>query len=247
MKKKRNYSLTKDLLNKYIESALQNAADLLEEASFLLKNEYYPRAYFLACASLEETGKAYIAFSALGRNLRNPGVQTAVKMVFESHPPKIVSALVCLIRQGNISAQTIQKFLDLSLSLQYGREQTLYVDITDDEKITLPKIVTRPKAAFDCIRLAKDALDSTSNYLATNKPDAFSSYYDKIIGISTERISKILNTKDFWELYINSLSKNEESSDFVVAITKYHDEYYCKSRRFQTELKSDDANMKQNS
>jgi AbiV family abortive infection protein len=235
MKKERDYNLNKKLLKEYITSAFQNAADLLEEASFLLENEFYARAYFLGCASLEETGKAYISFSALGRNLENPAVQAAVKINLESHPPKIISALVCLIKLGRISSESIQSFIDLSLDLQRGREHALYSNISNDCSISLPKSIVRPKAAIDCVRLANDCLEVTSKYVANHKPEVFSSFYDKIISIRSEKLYKMINNKDFWGFYINSLSEDSANSDFVVVIMKYHDEYYCKNKKFQKE------------
>ena len=69
MKKERKYSITYDLLKQYQDASLLNSQSLIKEAGILYKRGYLARAYYLACASIEETGKAYNAFSAQGRNL----------------------------------------------------------------------------------------------------------------------------------------------------------------------------------
>jgi len=72
--KNRNYTLTPELLQQYHEAALANARALLEEAALLLRYGHHARAYFLAVATIEETGKAVQAFDSMGRNLKDSAV-----------------------------------------------------------------------------------------------------------------------------------------------------------------------------
>lgn len=65
------FRYTVELLKEYSDAALENAAELLQEASVLHAQGYRARAYFLAVAGIEETGKAVIAFDGQGRNLRD--------------------------------------------------------------------------------------------------------------------------------------------------------------------------------
>ena len=92
MKKVRKYIIDENLLKRYYPAALQNAKLLLEESNKLLGLKSYARSYFLACASIEEIGKALMAFFGLGRNLNNPGTLSSLKNAFEDHPAKISSA-----------------------------------------------------------------------------------------------------------------------------------------------------------
>ena len=66
--------LTLKLLRAYSEAALTNANELVQEASLLYATEHLARAYFLAVAAIEETGKGLLAFDARGRNLADPAV-----------------------------------------------------------------------------------------------------------------------------------------------------------------------------
>jgi len=231
MKKDRQYKLSHQLLHKYLDAAMINASDLLIESSTFLSQKRYARAYFLACASLEETGKAYAAFSAMGRNLKNPGVEKAVKESFEDHKRKIISAMVCLLKKKNISKKIIEEFIKLAMDIGTGREKSMYVDINEKDEVTEPSKLIRPIAALNACRLAADCLDATGNYIKENKPEKFTASQDKFMTLNKGRLYKMLNTKDFWEFCIYQFQK--KNFDFPDIFAKYHDEYYCKDKLFE--------------
>lgn len=231
MKKDRPYTLSHHLLQKYLDAAISNASDLLIEATAFLSLKRYARSYFLACASLEETGKAYTAFSAMGRNLKNLGVEGAVKESFEDHKSKIISAMVCMLKKNVISKETVEEFTKIALDLPVGREKSMYVDINEKHEVTEPSKLVSPIAAFNAVRLAKDCLEATGNYIKENKPEKFTASQDKFMTLNKSRLYKMSNTKDFWEFCIYQLQK--KNSDIADIFTKYHDEYYCKNKLFE--------------
>lgn len=220
------------MLHKYLDAALINASDLLIEATDFLSEERYARSYFLACAALEETGKAYAAFSAMGRNLDNPGVQTAVKVSFENHRSKIISALICLLKETEITEEKIEKFRNYVARLEIGREKAMYVDINEKQEITTPTEIVRPEAALGAVQLAKNCLEATGAYILKNKPDQFTASQDKFLCLSKKKIFDMINTRDFGDFYIDQM-KEEKTSDMIEILVKYHDEYYCKNNTFK--------------
>lgn len=232
MKKERNYSLSHDMLHKYLDAALINASDLLKEATTFLSQERYSRSYFLACASLEETGKAYLAFSAMGRNLNNPGVETAVKMSFEDHKSKIVSAMTCLLRKNKVTKEKAEEFVNFGVQIQRGREKSMYVDINEKHEITSPPEIIKPKAALDAVRLAKDCLETTGEHILENKPHKFTASEDKFLCLNKNKMFNMINTQDFWNFCIDHLEK-KGTNDIAEIFAKYHDEYYCKRKNFK--------------
>jgi AbiV family abortive infection protein len=232
MKKERNYSLSHEILHKYLDASLINASDLLTEATTLLSQERYARAYFLACAAMEETGKGYLAFSAMGRNLNNPGVQTTVKMSFEDHRSKLVSAMICLLKKKEITKEKIEEFIDIGVHLKIGREKSMYVDINEKHEITTPSEVVRPRAALDAVRLAKDCLEATGEYILNNQPDQFTALQDKFLCMNKKKMFDMVNTRNFWDFCLDQLQKNR-SGDITEIFVKYHDEYYCKKKPFE--------------
>ena len=80
------------------QAALANAESLLQEANSLLFSQHFARAYFLAVASIEEIGKAAIAFNSRGRNLAEPSVARAVRNKLLDHKSKIISAFAPSLR-----------------------------------------------------------------------------------------------------------------------------------------------------
>lgn len=229
MKKERNYSLSLDMLHKYLDLSLINASDLLSEATSLLSQGRYARTYFLACAALEETGKAYLAFSAMGRNLSNPGVETAVKMSFEDHRSKIISAMICLLQKKEVTEKKLEEFLNLAMHIVRGREKSMYVDINEEHEITIPSKIIRPKAAFDAVRLAKVCLETTGEHILKNKPHKFTASQDKFLCLNKK---KMINTQDFADFFIDQIKK-KKINDITEIFSKYHDEYYCKTKTFK--------------
>lgn len=224
--------MSPELLHKYLDAALINASDLLIEATTLLTQERYARAYFLACAAMEETGKGYIAFSAMGRNLNNLGVQTAVKKSFEDHRSKIISAMICLIMTKKITKEKTEKFIDISSHLIIGREKSMYVDVNEKNEITTPSQIVRPKASFDAVRLAKDCLETTGEYILSNEPDQFTAAQDKFLCINKKKMFDMVNTRNFWDYCLEQL-EHKNTNDIIDIFVKYHDEYYCKKKSFE--------------
>jgi len=233
MKKHRKYTLSHELLDKYIDAALCNAGELLDEACDLLLKKHYARGYFLACASIEETGKAFSAFSAMGRNLTNPGIEKKVKETFEDHRSKMLSAFVCLLNKNGITKDDIDKFLKLASDLHVGRERSMYVDINDNNEVTEPTKLVRPVAAINAVWLAVSCLETTGKYIAENDPEKFTPSQDKFMTLKKSQLTKMYNTKDFWEYCLFQFTN--ENSDIIEITSKYHDEYYCKDRLFISE------------
>ena len=233
MIKERKYTLTADLLNGLKQNAIKNATSLLQEAKILLSQRMWARAYFLACVSIEESGKAFIAFNSVNRNLSDPAVQHVLKMELENHGTKSIMGLSSLMRQGGTDPKHIDYFLQLNLHLYAGREKSLYVDINDDTTLTLPETLVRPEAASDSVRLSEHSLAATIEYIANNPPKTFSAHDDKSYTISKKSgVRKMMDTTDFWDFYVDvmtSMQNNLEDS-LSVAISRYWDEYYSKGK-----------------
>lgn len=231
MKKERKYIITKQLLKQYYTTALQNARELITEATTLSLHKHYARAYFLACSSIEESGKAMQAYLGLGRNLENPAVNTALKKSFEDHDQKNLLGLASILLKTEMKKEDLDFIIDTSIKLLYGREKALYVDILDDGRVTIPKAVVPEKNAKDTINLAEHIYNFTQEYITTKNVKRFTSFEDKHFAIPTEKIVKMLNVEDFWEYYIDQLSRNRQA-DFIEHCVRYWDEYYCRKRTY---------------
>ncbi len=232
MKKIRDYDLTPQLLESYQSAALDNARELLDEARLLLSNGHFSRAYFLSLASIEEAGKAYMAFDAKGRNLKDSGLCSKIKERLEDHSSKITCAFVGWISFSDSQREAIKKLVDLMIHLKRGREKSMYIDLKDDGiTLSVPREVVRPVAARDCVNLSENCLHHTGLYLRNNEPAKRTSHQDKLLCIKQKTLTEMLNTEDFWEFYINELEQGNESFD-KAAVT-YHDSFYKKKKVFK--------------
>jgi AbiV family abortive infection protein len=237
MKKERTYRLTLQALNEYQASAFQNASELISEAETLLKGKHFARTYYLACAALEESGKAFLAFQSKGRNLDDPGVQTKIRTSFEDHRSKILSSLGCLLRSTKKTKDEINHFVEIAFALEVGRERAMYVDMTDDGAVILPGNSITGINAVDCLRLAKAALQATMEYTSTKVPTKFSSFEDKLFCIRSEKLNKMMNSEDFSEYLLGVATNDPAGFDLAKAFVTYHDKFFNKGKLYSNKLR----------
>ena len=225
-------NLTPQLLREYGDAAIRNASDLLEEASLLGANAHWARAYFLAVAAIEETGKALLAFDAQGRNLLDPTVTTKLKRSMEDHPSKIRAAFTGWLAASPIVRDVVLPMVDLMIHLQQGREPSMYTEIrADTNTVQLPADVVRETAARDCIRLASDCLTHARRHMAETTPQRRTRAEDRLYAMKTTQFQKIANTKDFWWYYIAQLESGQK--DFAQAVVQYRKEFFIKGQQFK--------------
>lgn len=226
------FRFTVDLLCEYSAAALQNACKLLEEASLLYANGHAARAYFLAVASIEETGKALQAFDAQGRNLGDSGVTAKLRRAMEDHSQKITAAFTAMLLASSNVRDAVMPALDLMIHLKRGREPSMYTDIRyESSKVQAPAAMVRDVAAKDCVRLAGDCLTHARKHIAEKKPETRSRAEDQLFAMKSGQFQKIANTEGFWWYYISQLKSGKR--DFAAAVVEYQREFVLKGKTFK--------------
>jgi AbiV family abortive infection protein len=124
--------ITADLLRTYSVSALANAGELHAEATLLCSHRHFARAYFLAVASIEETGKAFLAFDGQGRCLSDANVASQLQRALEDHPRKIYAAFIPWLIASQNFRDSLLTAVGLMGDLRRGREPAMYTDILPD-------------------------------------------------------------------------------------------------------------------
>jgi len=220
----RNIRFSTELLRDYSLAALANASELVAEASVLYKHGHFARAYFLAVASIEETGKAFLAFDGQGRNVSDSGVASKLKRLMEDHSKKITSAFTAwLVATPNVR-ESVMPAINLMIDLKHGREPSMYTDIRPDSSmIQIPAAVIREKAAFDCIRLATDCLSHTHIHISEKMPEPRTRAQDQLFAMKAGQFQKIASTQDFWWYYIAQLEAGRK--DLAEAVMSYQENY----------------------
>lgn len=226
------FRFTVDLLQEYSLASLNNAAELIEEASLLYERGHIARAYFLAVASIEETGKAWLAFDGQGRNLTDSAVTSKLRRAIEDHHQKIAAAFLPILLLEPDSGEALLPVIELMTHLTCGREPSMYVDITYPEsKVQLPRGVVRDVAAKDCSRLSRDCLANAQSHLAREKPRARTLDEDRLFSMKSEQLKKIVNIEGFWWYYITQCEAGNR--DFAAAVITYQREYLSKGKTFE--------------
>ena len=224
----RSNQLSLDLLNAYQSAALNNAEALLEEAKILYSRQRFARAYFLAVSSIEETGKAGLAFSARGRNLGDGGVQKRLREIFENHSRKISGAFLGWLHARPFNRETVEAAVDLIGHLERGREPSMYIDMKEDGSVSVPATVVRPTASQDCIAVATNCLHHMNHFVATTEPMIATSFDDKFMCIRFSKFSEIFRTKDFGLYLLAKIEKEQSQFNLIEALVTYHDVYFSR-------------------
>jgi len=227
-----DFRFTVDLLREYGTAALQNASELLEEASLLFSNGHSARAYFLAVASIEEIGKALQAFDAQGRNLGDSAITAKLRKAMEDHSQKITAAFTAMLIASPNIRDAVMPLVDLMIHLKRGREPSMYTDIRYGESnVQIPAVMVRDVAARDCVQLARDCLVHAQNHIANKKPEIRSRAEDELFAMKQGQFQKMANTEGFWWYYIAQLESGER--DFAAAAVAYQRDFVSKGKTFQ--------------
>jgi AbiV family abortive infection protein len=223
-KNTKSSALTPQLLRAYSAAALENARELVAEASLLLAHGHRARAYFLAVASIEEVGKGLQAFDAQGRNLSNPAVASRLKNRTEDHAHKITYAFSTWILRSKNPREALEASLGLITELKRGREPSMYSDLSEHlDRPQLPRDVVGESAAHGCVRLARDTLAVAVEHVKTKEPFHISIADEQFYTMKTKLFRGILENKDFWWYFIARKEAGHES--FVQAVLAYEKEH----------------------
>jgi AbiV family abortive infection protein len=221
------------LLAAYSSAALQNARELLAEATLLYEHGHYARAYFLAVASMEETGKAFLAFDSQRRNFEDPAVCSKLTLSFLDHKGKINGAFYAWLNASGDPSEALMPMVNLMVELARGREPSMYTDVRSDTlELKVPSALTRDVAAHDCIRLATACIEHTMKHVAEKEPQSPTRAHDQLFALGTHHLTKLMNTEDWWWFYISEAEAGRR--DFAEAVRRYRSEYVAKGRLFKT-------------
>ena len=223
--------MKKSSLRDLTEAALENAKMLLQEASLLHEQQHHSRAYFLAVASIEETGKAAIAHDAQGRNLQDQAVRSKVERMLTDHASKIRSAFVGFLTAD--PRKNAEPAVALIVQLQRGREPSMYTEMRQDGTIYKPADSVSHSNSLDCIRLADRCWKSVENHVHNTTPRTSSAIEDRFFALKSGESSKIMGRSDFWWYHISRMEAGQK--DLAESVISYRHNYLLAGREFERE------------
>lgn len=226
--------LTPELLRAYADAALNNSEELLAEAALLLEHDHMARAYFLAFSSVEEAGKALLAFHAQLRNLADPAVCARLKAHMADHRQKITYALSMWALNDSDQRAGLEKALDLALHLAHGREPSMYSDLrADPDRVQTPREVVRDVAARDCVKLAEACLANARRHLSEKTPTETTAAQDSLLTMKSKKFHELMSTEEFYWYYLGQMEAGQ--SDFAEAVIGYERDHINTGVPFRTE------------
>lgn len=222
-----------EVLQGLCQGALRNAGELAREAKLLCENKHYARAYFLAVASIEETGKASIAFDALGRDLSSKPVFDRLLRAFTDHGEKISSAFVpWFVAQPDKIRELAIPLANIMVALKNGREPSMYTEIrSDNHHIQLPTDIVRPKVSEDCVRLAADCLSVARKHIAEKSPTQYTAIQDKLFTLKRAQYQQTMKNQDFWWYFLEELKYGRP--DLAAAVMSYRESFELRGAKFK--------------
>lgn len=143
-------------------AAYSNALSLVKEADLLLKNGYYPRAYFLAFTALEEISKSQMAADVY------TGYSTEVdyRIFYKDHPKKLARVVwvhneqTILFNNLRWIGPEMNDFITVNAEapLWNNRQKSLYVDNNENSVLT-PETEINREQAQGMIHLVEKAIE----------------------------------------------------------------------------------------
>lgn len=226
-------TLTPKLLRLYSEAALRNADELLSEALLLLDHRHLARAYFLSVASIEEAGKALLAFDAQNRNLSDPAVCARLTKSMENHGEKINYALSMWAFNSPDQRKALKMAANVISAVKRGREPSMYSDLrAAPDRVQTPREVVRDIAAKNCVGLAESCLVYAHRHVNEKIPTTFTTAQDRLFTMKSSKFRELLNTEDFWWYYISRLEGGQ--NDLSEAVLRYEQDHIKTGRQFSS-------------
>ena len=224
--------LTKSLLRSLSDAAIKNARELYSEAELLRDHGHMARAYFLATSSIEEAGKALLAFDSQNRNLSDPAICKKIKSSTEDHRTKTIYALIQWALASSDKTTALKTALDLIIHLNRGREPSMYSGLrSSPDRGQIPSEIVRDAAAIDCVKLALGCLENAEAHLNETIPPEYSTKQDRLLTMKNGTYREILNVEDFWWFHISRHKNGRE--DFAENLLEYQHQFLNKQKTFR--------------
>lgn len=233
-KKSSNYALNSTLLKGFRKATVENARELQYEAALLLSNNHFSRAYFLAAASIEETGKAVQAFDALGRNVRDPEVSTRVRLNFQDYSKKVAAASFPWLLNDPSCREELTAFIDSLIEAKNVSEPALFVGIEPQGmRMHAPATDIGRESAEQCVHMARNIFSHASLHVLDGHHKVRTRAEDDFFVMKPSSILNVSSGTDFWQYYIACMKSGD--SAFEAALMDYTQKYLAKNEKYKNQ------------
>ena len=231
-KKMSGYTLTSTLLKGYRKAAVDNSKELLYEATLLLSNNHFSRAYFLATASIEEIGKAVQAFDALGRNVRDPEISTRVRLNFQDYSKKLAAAVFPWLLRDPSSRESVAAFVETLVEAKNSSEPSIFVGIEPQGmKLHAPFSMVCREQAEECVQMARNIFSYAAPHVLDGHYKVRTKAEDDFFVMKPATVLNATSGAAFWQYYIASMKAGDTA--FEAALIDYTKKYLAKNEKYK--------------
>ncbi len=214
-------ALTSKLLRRYRDASIDNARELLYEATLLLKYNHYARAHFSAISAIEEVGTSVQVFDALGRNVRDPDVANRIVVNLSDYGRKVTAAVFpwLLVAPGNRSE--VMPYISRMIKGEIPTDDAIHTRIDPRSalgvQITTPNFRLTYSEAENWLRLAREIFTHGEAYVLFAPTKIRTKAEDEVFAMKSAALAAVTSSPEFWEYYISCMKTGNATFEAAVA------------------------------
>ncbi|WP_018412140.1 AbiV family abortive infection protein [Methyloversatilis thermotolerans] len=199
--------LSSRLLRTMRDVAIDNARQLLHEATLLLAHHHHARAALFARVAIEEVGRAVQAFDALGRNMNNDAVAMRVKMNFADQARRMHAATFpLLLEEPQRRDEVMAQIGDLMDAAGSELEPALYTGVDAlTGRVVTPGGSIGAAAAARRVALAKDVFARGELMVLFTPPKLRTRAEDRFFAMRPGELIAARQGAEAWEVYMENI------------------------------------------
>jgi AbiV family abortive infection protein len=223
-KNKPSIPLSSKLLRRYRDAAIDNARELLYEATLLLSHNHYARAYHSCIAAIEEVGTAVQVFDALGRNIHDADVVNRFVLNLDDYGRKVTAAVFPWLLVVPDKRSHAMPYISAMIKGQsVPRDQAMRTRIDPNgptgPQINTPNFRVTYTAAEEWLALAKEIYAHGETYVLCTPTKIRTKAEDEVFAMKSAALIAVTNNPEFWEYYISCMKTG--NATFEAAVSEY--------------------------
>jgi AbiV family abortive infection protein len=213
--------LTSKLLRRYRDASIDNARELLYEATLLLQYNHYARAYHSSITAIEEIGTSVQVFDALGRNVRDPDVASRVVLNLGDYARKVTAAVFPWLLVAPARRDEVMPYVSKMIKRQIPKHGALHAELDGKgplgPQIHSPNFRVSMNDAEVWLGLAKDIYAHAETYVLFAPTKIRTKAEDEVFAMKSAALAAVTSSPEFWEYYISCMKTGNATFEAAVA------------------------------
>lgn len=218
---KPSIALTSKLLRRYRDASIDNAHELLYEATLLLQHNHYARAYHSAICAIEEVGTSVQVFDALGRNVRDPDVANRVVLNLADYARKVTAAVFPWLLVVPDRRDSVMPYISKMIKRQIHKADAIHTALDgkgpQGPQVNTPNYRITYSDAEIWLGLAKEIYSHGEAYVLFAPTKIRTKAEDEVFAMKSAALAAVTSSPEFWEYYISCMKTGNATFEAAVA------------------------------